>query len=510
MYRLESILDRSFRRAPNRIAISQEDRTITYAELDRRANQIAHLLLETLRPDEFLVGITSAVTIDSVAAIIGILRAGRAYLPLDCLSPPTRLNGILDDAGVRTIVCDPLAYPAWRELGGQGLERKIGLDAFTGDHQSPNPARGRDVMHDDLAYVLYTSGSTGTPKGVMLTHRNALTFVRWMGQEFQISAEDRVAGRSPLNFDFSVFDIFNSLAASATLVLSDLRRGTLDGLSSERRHRRYVDMLARESATVLYATPSNLTVLTQKGGLNSAVPLRLVMYAGEPFHPAMLARFMEVMPQTRIANIYGPTETNIVTCAWVKEPPTTAVPLGRPVDDTEILVVRDGKLCAPGEVGELWVRGGTVCIGYLGKPELTAQRLVKSPFHPYPVSFWRTGDLGKVLPDGDLAYLGRADDMVKTRGYRVELGDVEAALAVLDGVAQAVVVHRPDERYGATLHAFVAMREGRPTTPSQLLAGLAKRVPSYMVPADLRIVDSFSYTSTGKVDRQQLLATLRA
>jgi acyl-CoA synthetase (AMP-forming)/AMP-acid ligase II len=228
------------------------------------------------------------------------------------------------------------------------------------------------------------------------------------------------------------------------------------------------------------------------------------MYAGEPFHPAMLARFMEVMPRTRVANIYGPTETNIVTCYWVEQPPTVPVPIGREVDDTEIIVVDGDRRCAPGEVGEIWVRGGTVCIGYLGQPALTAARLVASPFHSFPTRFWRTGDLGTRLPDGNLAYFGRVDDMVKTRGYRVEIGDVEAALASAPEVSQAVVLHAPHPKYGATLHAFVLLVEGARAAPPELLAYAGQRLPTYMVPVDLHILDRFPHTSTGKVDRQQL------
>jgi acyl-coenzyme A synthetase/AMP-(fatty) acid ligase len=204
-----------------------------------------------------------------------------------------------------------------------------------------------------------------------------------------------------------------------------------------------------------------------------------------------------------VCNIYGPTETNIITYQWVDAPPEEAVPIGREVDDTEIVVVGDdGQLCGVGETGELWCRGGTVCVGYLGKPDLTAARWVKSPWHLHPTYYWRTGDLGFRRPDGALGYLGRADDMIKTRGYRVELGDVESALAALPGVLQAVVIHRPHPQWGATLHAFAI--GSAELTPAGLLEGLGSRLPSYMIPADCRVLPAFPYTSTGKVDRQQL------
>ncbi len=263
-------------------------------------------------------------------------------------------------------------------------------------------------------------------------------------------------------------------------------------------------MLRQERATVLYATPSNITVLLEKGGLEPDVPLRLMMYAGEPFHPAMLSRFMEVIPKTQVANIYGPTETNIVTYYWVESPPKEAVPIGREVDDTSIIVVDGDRECGPDEVGEIWVHGGTVCIGYLGKPDLSAKRSVLSPFHAFPLRFWRTGDIGKRRPDGNIVYLGRADDMVKTRGYRVEIRDVESALCAAQGVRQGIILHKPHEKYGASLHAFVLPADGAAPSEDDLFHHLRAVLPSYMVPLDLRILEQFPYTSTGKVDRQGL------
>ena len=508
--------------AGSRTAIVQGNRTLDYQALDEASSRVAALLLGQRESwPTPLVGVSSTVTIESVIAILGVLKAGLAYVPLDVRSPPDRLGRIVRDAKLKALLLDPLAYPQASTLAAtEGVELVVSLDpgvspaagAVTWAQALDRPAEAAAprVLIDDLAYVLYTSGSTGEPKGVMLSHRNARTFVDWMAKEFELTQADRVMSRSPLNFDLSVFDVFNAFAAGARLIIHDGR--ALQEADSATRHRAYVAEMRRSAATILYTTPSTFTTLLDKGGLDPSVPLRLMLYAGEPFRPPLLRALMLAMPASRVANIYGPTETNIVTYYWLPGPPegTSPIPIGIEVDDTEIILVNDqGQRCASGEPGEVWVRGGTVCLGYLGKDTLTAERRVVSPFHPFPAVFWRTGDYGFRRPDGVIVYHGRIDNMVKIRGYRVELGDVESAIAANPDISLSVVLPLPHPRYGSTLVGLVVLKDGRTLEPDVLKRQLEQVLPEYMVPQRIEVRSELPSTSTGKVDRQRLIAELK-
>lgn len=497
---------------PERAAIVAEDgRTRTYRELEcdvrAWASTLAHL--KPAPSQNPFVGILAPVAADSIAAVLGTLCAGCAYVPLDEHAPADRLRGIIDSTELDVLFADPAYLARYPELAEAPSIRQI-LHTNTIPDAAPDTGIApRPILADDLAYVLHSSGSTGVPKGIMLTHRNARTFTDWMQKEFRIVDGDVVMSRAPFKFDLSVFDIFNSLSAGAKLVTFDWVR-TRD---TDERHRDYVNLMAREQSTVLYTTPSTFLALMNRGGLAAAAPpLRQIMYAGEPFPTAQLRRLREAVgAATRIANIYGPTETNIVTCQWVGELPDddAPIPLGREVDDTEIIVVADespARLCRPGEVGELWCRGGTVTLGYLGMPEKTAEHLVRSPFHRAPAYFWRTGDFGYRDEAGILHYRGRRDHMVKVRGYRVELGEIEAALAGHADLGESVVVAVPDTHNGtgSALACYYTSLADRQVTSDDVRRYLEQTVPSYMIPRSIEPRDALPTTSSGKVDRVRL------
>lgn len=519
-YLLHDVFTETANLSPDNIAIVMEDNSaVNYAELDSLSNKFANLFMELkgdIRNNPY-IGIISPVHIKSIASIIGALKIGCAYVPLDEYSPVERLAHIIDNTRLDIVVVDEEWYEKHIDLFKKEQIKSVivlnqkGENDFKFDKcisydevldQSDFAPPEINQVSDDLAYILHSSGSTGIPKGIMLTHRNARTFVDWMQKEFKLTKQDIVMSRAPLKFDLSVFDIFNTFKAGATLVCYDWNKKREEG----RKHIEYVKLMERKKATILYTTPSTFISLLNRGELgNLTLSLREVMYAGEPFSTPQLRRLKDALPKTRIANIYGPTETNIVTYYWVDVIPKddSPIPLGSVVDDTEILVVsEDGKkICKTDEIGEIWCRGGTVTLGYLGMEEKTKEHFVQSPFHKYPVCFWRTGDFGYRDATGCLYYKGRKDHMVKVKGYRIEIGEVESAISGYMGVDEFVVVAVSDEKYGNRLYCFLSLLGNAEASEVSIKNFLESKLPEYMIPFKFIFMDVLPKTSSGKVDR---------
>ncbi len=517
-YLLHDVFSTSVQKWPEKVAIYEEGGvSITYDKLDRLSNQFGRYFAEDGRDVRInpYVGILSPVHSRSIAACLGILKIGGAYIPLDEYSPDERLALIVTNTGLDTIVIDGHLYEAHQEL----LQHSAIKHVIVLTEKAPEAASKYDSLStlasiedsalpelnqvcDDLAYILHSSGSTGVPKGIMLSHRNARTFVDWMQKEFKLTPDDVVMSRAPFKFDLSVFDIFNTFTAGASLVCYDWSKKR-DG---DNKHRDYVRLMEQYNATVLYTTPSTFIALMNRGGLaDVSLQLRELMYAGEPFPTPQLRRLQQALPKARIANIYGPTETNIITYYWVDTLPEddSPVPLGYVVEDTEIIVVNEtgDALCAPNEMGELWCRGGTVTLGYLGLDEKTKASLVRSPFHAYPAYFWRTGDYGFRDEAGLLHYRGRKDHMVKVKGFRIELGEIESALAKMPELDEFVVVAVPDEKYGNRLYCYLTPLAGNDISEEQVRAFLLRVIPDYMIPYKFLLCETLPKTSSGKVDR---------
>lgn len=527
-YLLHDVFTKTAENFPESTAIVTElGRKISYGSLNKRSNKYANFL-KTIKLGEIrerpFVGILSAVNPESIAAVIGILKIGCTYVPLDEYSPSDRLAKILDNTKLEVIFVDPVWLESHIELlNHPSLEKMVLIDKMEMeinhrklvligdvDKSSDTEPIKLNQVSDDLAYILHSSGSTGVPKGIMLTHRNARTFVDWMQVEFELTQDDVVMSRAPFKFDLSVFDIFNTFNVGATLVCFDWNKTRQEN----EKHSDYVKLMEREKATIIYTTPSTFISMLNRGDLTEAkLRLREIMYAGEPFPTAQLRKLQKALPSTRIANIYGPTETNIITYYWVDTFPddNSPIPLGYVVEDTEILVVAEDSshICSPNEMGELWCRGGTVTLGYLGMEEKTKACLLQSPFHKYPTNFWRTGDFGYRDDRGLLHYKGRKDHMVKVKGYRIEIGEIESALAENPDLDEFVVVAVPDEKYGNRLYCYYTNIKGKNTTEEEIIQGLSRKIPSYMIPYKNIKKDMLPKTSSGKVDRVLLAEEAR-
>jgi amino acid adenylation domain-containing protein len=522
---LHGLLERSSARRPEGIAVVDGHRSITYGELDRRANRLAWALRERGLSRGDRVGLYLDKSIEAITAIYGTLKAGGVYVPLDVTAPPARVGKIAADCGLRVLVSEIAVASRWSDLlaAGANLELVLCVDASVADGAVVLPGvelAGPDALDAcsteppairgitlDLAYVLYTSGSTGVPKGVKLSHQNGLAFVSWAVRALGLCSEDRFSSHAPFHFDLSIFDLFAAALVGAPIVLVPRQASLFPG--------DLVKLIAREEITVWYSVPSVLTMVATRGGLGSdaLATLRVVLFAGEVFPTKYLRLLMRQLPGVRLCNLYGPTETNV--CTWydvpsISDDETQPIPIGRPIDDVEAIVVTEsGSEARVGEVGELLVRGPTVMQGYWGDADRSQRSLVQHPFDPEASDrLYRTGDLVEWLPDGNLRFLGRTDDQVKSRGYRIELGEVEVALHTHAGVVECAVLALPDEVFGNRLEAVVVSSAA--VTTAELTDLCASLLPRYMVPETFHLRDELPRTSTGKVDRRALTAEISA
>jgi amino acid adenylation domain-containing protein len=526
-YLLQQLLTEAAARQPQRPAVASDGCLLTYLELDRLSNKVARSLLRLGVMPGDRVGILAPKSAAAVLGIYGVLKAGACYVPLDSKAPAGRLSHIVQDSGITVIVADEartsqaatLAGAAPRPRGvlvvgvpGRPQRGEAASDPAQGEAivpwttvagESGEPLGEERAIETDLAYILYTSGSTGTPKGVMISHRNSLTFVDWAAAAAELSAQDRVCSPAPLHFDLSVFDVFATCRAGACLAV--LPEGAATFPVSIAR------WLEAERVSVWYSVPSVLTLLACYGSLQQfdLSSLRTVAFAGEVFPPKHLARLMAELPHCRYLNWYGPTETNVCTAFevpadWADAQP---VPIGKACGNTEVFAVTSEgqRVSQPGEEGELYVRGPSLMRGYWGQPAKTSEVLVLNRFRDeYDEFVYRTGDLVALEPDGNYAYLGRRDSMVKIRGYRVELGEVETTLYRHPAIREAAVLPVPDELLGSRLRAVVTVDGGSNLTRENVLEHCRRWLPSYMVPDIVEFREEMPRTSTGKVDRTGL------
>ncbi|MBW8873677.1 MAG: non-ribosomal peptide synthase/polyketide synthase [Acidobacteria bacterium] len=492
--RLHELVARQCRETPDRIAAVEEGGTLTFGALDAQAGRIAgELLLRGIRTDE-LVGICLDRSLEMLVAILGVLKAGAAYLPLDPDYPRDRLAFMIADARPRLIMTQ-------RSLR-HGLESHGVPTLVVDEDRSAAPAGELPqaaglATADNLAYVIYTSGSTGRPKGVAVSHRAIANRLLWMQRHFPIGEEDGVVLKTAFGFDASIWEIFVPLLAGARVIVA--RPGGHQDST-------YLVRLVREQqATVLQLVPSMLRVVVEESELPECASLRRLFCGGEAF-PGELQRRFATRHGAELHNLYGPTEAAIDAAHWTCRPDDApaVLPLGQPLANVRVYVLSPRLVPVPrGVAGELCIGGRGLARGYLGRPDLTAGRFVPDAQSGRPGErLYRTGDLARQRADGALEFLGRIDQQVKIRGYRVELGEIEASLARHPAVAQAAVALRSDER-GDRLIAYAVLR-GAAVEPAELRALLAGSLPEPMVPAVVVVLSALPFLPNGKLDRSAL------
>ncbi len=518
---LHHSIDESADRAPERDAFRFAGQGLSYAELVERSNRLASLLVEQGVAPHDRVGIYMNKCLELPVALYGILKAGAAYVPIDPTAPPARVKFIVEDCGIRHLLTHPTHA---RKAAGvaadvSGLQYVIGAAEPASDTVTPRqtftpwqtvdaaPASDPQVklVEQDLAYIMYTSGSTGVPKGMMHTHASGLAYARLSAREYGVRSEDRLGNHSPLHFDMSTFEYLTGPLCGATTVIIP-EEVTMFPLS-------LAELIEREQLTFWYSVPLALIQLLEQGGIEERdlSSLRWVLFGGEPFAPKHLSRLAELWPGARFSNSYGPAEVNQCTAYHV---PVGAIDVDQPIPigpiwpGAEGLIVGDDeRVVAPGEPGELLIRAPTMMRGYWSRPDLNQRAFFRqTPFTDFETVFYRTGDLVRDRGDGNLLFLGRKDRLVKVRGYRVELDEVEAVLSSLPDVAEAAAVDVRDADGHVTIVAAVLLREGAEVDAATLRRGAARRLSVYAVPSRIEVRASLPRTGSGKIDRKAVKA----
>ncbi|MEP7010069.1 MAG: amino acid adenylation domain-containing protein [Acidobacteriota bacterium] len=503
-YRLEVPLpvwiEEQVDRTPGAVAIDFEGEELTYRELDLRANRLAHRLRARGCGPESRVGVLLERSAELLVALLGILKAGAAYVPLDPEHPTERLAFQERDAGLRLVLTR-------RELAGRlagdlapeenrflYLEPGGPLAGDRGDPSRPGVA----VAADCPAYVLYTSGSTGRPKGAVISHRAIVNRLLWMQDALGLTAADRVLQKTPFSFDVSGWELFWPLMTGARLVVA--RPG------GHRDNAYLVDLVIDRRITVLHFVPSMLHAFLDEGRVEECTSLRDVVCSGEALPADLARRFAFRLGSARLHNLYGPTEAAVDVTSWVCGDGNErhGIPIGRPIANTAIHLLSPGLIPVPvGVAGELFIGGVNLARGYVDRPDLTADRFLPDPIGGEAGGrLYRTGDLVRRRKDGAVEYLGRLDHQVKIRGFRIELGEIESVLVAEGGAREAVVVARQERPGDFRLVAYVVGE----VSPEALSAAVRERLPEYMVPSAFVVLDSLPLTSSGKVDRKALPA----
>ncbi|MBE1160651.1 non-ribosomal peptide synthetase [Dyella acidiphila] len=492
---LAQLFAQQVQRTPDAVALRAGESTLSYTELEAQANRLAqHLLQHGVRREE-LVGLCLERSPSSVIAVLAIVKAGAAYLPLDPDYPADRLAFMLAQAQCTLVI----THSEWLERIPSRVHRLVLLDVDREQiAQQPAQAPACRNHPEQLAYVMYTSGSTGQPKGIAVTHRNVTDLAfdrRWRGD-----AQQRVLMHAPQAFDAATYETWVPLLSGRQIVIAPPGKTDIHALAT---------LIERQQVSAMFITAALFRMLVEER-VHCLAGMRSVWSGGEAATPQSFQQALDRCPQTELVNVYGPTETTTFATCYPMQAPCRiegSVLIGTPMDNTRVYVL-DALLrpVPPGVPGELYIAGSGLARGYLCRPALSAERFVANPYGAPGERMYRSGDLVRWLPDGQIDYVGRTDHQVKIRGFRIELGEVEAALAVLPDVAQSIVVAREDQPGRKQLVGYVVAAAGAGMDPGALRRQLAARLPDYMVPGAIVVLAALPLNAHGKVDRKALPA----
>lgn len=493
---VHSLFETQVERNPQAIAVISKDRQFTYAELNARANQLARFLKRFGVGPDCLVGLCVERSPEMIVGILGILKAGAGYVPLDPTYPHDRLSFMMEDASIFVLLTQSHLLDSVPQHNGPRLSLDSDWDIIAKERKENSSSR---VTPENLAYVIYTSGSTGKPKGVMIPHRGLVNYLSWCTEAYDVAKGCGAPVHSSISFDLTITSLFSPLMVGRSVFLVD------DGIEN------LVEaLLARDNYSLVKITPAHLRALAElMPEAEVAGRARALIIGGEALNMESLAFWRTHASTTRLINEYGPTET-VVGCSVyevaAEDPDSGPVPIGRPVGNTQLYVL-DERLepVEKGVTGELYIGGDGVAVGYLRRRELTDERFIPDPQSRDGHSrLYRTGDLARFNSAGILEYLGRIDNQVKIKGFRIELGEVEVILNQHPAVHECAVIAAEDRRGEKRLVAYVVRDHGHIVEVDDLRKFMKGKVPDYMVPSIFVKLESMPLTRNGKVDRQAL------
>jgi amino acid adenylation domain-containing protein len=482
-------------RTPEAVAVVCKDEQLTYRRLNDRANQLAHKLVSLGAGPNALVGICVERSPEMIVSLLAVLKSGAAYVPLDPSYPAERLAFMLEDAKVAVLLTQSGLLEKLPHYAGPKFCLDTDRKLF---ETEPTLNLATELNSDNLAYVIYTSGSTGKPKGAMINHRGLANYLSWCTEAYAVADGCGAPVHSSISFDLTVTSVFAPLMAGRSVFL--LSEG-IEALAEA--------LLARKNYSLVKITPAHLRALAELIPANEiAGRVRALIIGGEALHFESLPFWRQHAPRTRLINEYGPTETVVGCCVYevaASDPGSGPVPIGLPIANTNLHVLdEDMQTVSPGKAGELFIGGDGVGMGYLNQTELTQERFISSPFSENE-RLYRSGDIARRLPDGNLEYLGRDDDQVKIRGFRIELGEIESALKQHARVVDCAVVVCEDAPSEKQLAAFFVTEDDN-LGAHDLTDYLRTSLPDYMVPTTFVSLDALPLTINGKIDRLALAA----